>query len=231
MSDKDKGGRPPAKPALMAQAGAANSDTAIVPYRNRAFLGMVTDEEGYQQPRRPMPRGVTFGDFPVTHREASQRLRKAGKFAPLIDDDDDYDMEFPQLDSAISASSTVELNSSENKADPVELNSSENKADPMSSSTAPPLKPVSRKKIDKRKDHDFRKAIEESDKINRAESARSSKDATVTSSSISMSPSPPHGSDCPAQYEGSTGEVIRQPTQVTANNPSPVTFQPLGLAS
>lgn len=101
--DKDKGGRPPARPALMAQPCA---DTAIVPYRNRIFLGVVTDEEGYQQPRRPQPKGVTFGELPVTHREASQRLRKASKFAPLIDydDDDDYDTLYPHIDSAVPAS-------------------------------------------------------------------------------------------------------------------------------
>ena len=96
--DKDKGGRPQAKPALMAQSG---TGTAIVPYRNRTFLEVVTDEEGNQQPRRPRPKGVTFGELLVTHREASQRLRKTSKFAPLIDydDDDEYDMLYPPLSS------------------------------------------------------------------------------------------------------------------------------------
>ena len=120
----------------MAQAGAG---TAIVPYRNRAFLGVVTDEDGYQQPRRPQPKGVSFGELPVTHREASQRLRKAGKFAPLIDsdDDDDDDTSFPQLDSAVPASSV-----------------------PASSSAPSPPKLVSQKKIDRREAHNFKRAIE-----------------------------------------------------------------------
>ena len=92
--DKDKAGRSSAKPALMIQSEAS---MAIVPYRNRTFLGVVTEEKGHQQTRRPKPKGVTFGELPITHREATQRLRKTSKFAPLIDDDDDdkYDMSYP----------------------------------------------------------------------------------------------------------------------------------------
>ena len=87
----------------MTQSGAS---IAIVSYRNRTSLEVLTDEEGYQQPRRPKPKGVTFGELPVTHREATQRLRKTSQFAPLIDyddddddddDDDEYDMSYPPL--------------------------------------------------------------------------------------------------------------------------------------
>ena len=85
--NKDKAApRPASRSALWAQAG---SSIAIVPYKIRTFLGVVTDDEGFQQPRRPRPPGVTFGELPVTHREATQKLRKAGKFAALIDDDED----------------------------------------------------------------------------------------------------------------------------------------------
>ena len=71
--DNDKAGHPSAKPAVIAKSGAS---TAIVPYRNRTFLWLVTVEEGYQQLRRPKPKGVTFGELPVPHRQATQRLRK-----------------------------------------------------------------------------------------------------------------------------------------------------------
>ena len=45
IGNKDKATRPTDTLTLMAQSGPG---TAIVPYRNRAFLGVVTDEEGYQ---------------------------------------------------------------------------------------------------------------------------------------------------------------------------------------
>ena len=85
--DKDKAAsRPVRKPTLMAQPAPS---TAIVLYRNRTFLGAITDDEGFQQPRRPRPRQVTFGELSVTRREATQKLRKASKFAALIDDEED----------------------------------------------------------------------------------------------------------------------------------------------
>ena len=111
VPDKDKAGRSSAKPALMTQSGAS---MAIVPYRNRTFLGVVTDEEGYQQPRRPKPKGVTFGELPVTHREADQRSRKTSNVAPLIDhdDDDEYDMSYPPLSSSSAHDASTSSSSS-----------------------------------------------------------------------------------------------------------------------
>ena len=77
--------RPAGKPALMAQQAPG---TAIVPYRNATFLGVIIDNEGFQQPRRPRPRQETFDELPVAHREATQKLRNS-KFAALIDDEED----------------------------------------------------------------------------------------------------------------------------------------------
>ena len=74
------------RPALLAQAGPG---TALVPFRNRTYLGVVTDDEGFQQPRRPEPRGVIFDELPVTHQEATQKPRRNSKFAVLIDDEED----------------------------------------------------------------------------------------------------------------------------------------------
>ena len=76
--------RPGSKPALLAQA---SPGTAIVPYGSRTFLGVVTDDEGFQEPRRPKPRGVAFAELPVTHRQATRKLRKASRFAAFIADD------------------------------------------------------------------------------------------------------------------------------------------------
>ena len=54
--DKDKGARPGGKPALLAQS---SPGTFIVPYGNCIFLGVVTDDEGFQEARRPKPRPPT----------------------------------------------------------------------------------------------------------------------------------------------------------------------------
>ena len=69
---------------MLAQAGPG---TAIVPYGNRIYIEVVSDIAGFQEPRRPKPRGVTFAELPVIHREATQKLRKASRFAAFIEDD------------------------------------------------------------------------------------------------------------------------------------------------
>ena len=87
--NKDKAThRPAVKPGLLKQASPC---TTIVPYGNCTSLGVLHDGKGFQQPRRSRPQGATFGDLPVTHQEATQKLRKASKFAALIDDDEDAD--------------------------------------------------------------------------------------------------------------------------------------------
>ena len=211
--DKDKGGRPQAKPALMAQLGAG---TAIYPYRNRTFLGVVTDKDGYQQPRRPRPKGVAFGELPITHREASQRLRKTSKFTPLIDydDDDDYDVSYPQLTSLhTSAGSSYDISIS---------------ATPASQPSSSVPNPISRKKKEKRYAHDFKKAIEESNRLNRSEmshpSGGSSIDTAVTApidTSVSTPPPSANSDDpTPIHQDGSTGEVTQRIDPDTIEQPT-----------
>jgi hypothetical protein len=188
----------------MAQSGAG---TAIVPYRNRTFLGVVTDEEGFQQPRRPRPKGVVLGELPVTHREASQRLRRASNYAPLIDDDDDddYDMSYPPLTSLHESASSSSAASSTLS----------------SACSSGPLRKLSQKKKEKRDDHEFKQAIQESNRLNRSSTPNDTSVSAPPPSGNSDDPAPtptsetgppfrtPESDRFSVHQDGSTGEVTR----------------------
>ena len=168
---------------------------------------------------------MAFGELPVTHREASQRLRRSSKFAPLLDDDDDddYDVSYPPLTSShLSAGSSSDISIS---------------TMPASRLSSSALKPISQKKKEKRYAHDFKKAIQESDKLNRSETlhppgghstgtpASTPIDTSVSApppsaSSEDPTPTATSGTDHSSVHQdGSTGEVIRHTDPGTTEQP------------
>ena len=170
------------------------------------------DEEGYQQPRRPRPKGVTFDELPITHRETIHRLRKTSKFAPLIDyDNDEYDMSYPPISSssaydasAASSSSSRDTSVSHSSYNVPSQHLANSGQPPFSHDTSvsyhsPALKELGPKKEEKRYAHDLKKVIEESEKIDRLQMTTRSDSVSpedpTSSSSITgpmENPTPPH---------------------------------------
>ena len=178
---------------------------------------------------------MTFGELPVTLREFTQRLRKTSEFAPPIDyDDDEYDMSYPPL----SSSSAYDASASSSSSSRGVLVSH---ASPLSESlpTGTKLiqcgnrlpKKLSPKKEEKRYTHDFKKAIVESEKMNRLQRPTRSDTVPLGDSTSSSSITGPGG--IPIQYikTGRRTKSQHTSTPTHVNSPHPTKSQPRDLAS